>query len=150
MRHPSPPITRVHYAWIIAAVTFVVLLVTAGIRATPGVLMVPLETEFGWKRAVLSMAVAINIALFGLIGPFAASVMDRWREPPARRIAGRVQCRSHSHDDGGISTRVLDRRRALHLRRHVVSVSAPGADAATTAAGSLHHMIGEPRFIWSG
>src|SRR5689334_22166376 len=67
-----------HYAWIIAAVTFTILLVTAGVRATPGVLMVSLENEFGWSRAVISSAVAINIALFGLIGPFAASVMDRW------------------------------------------------------------------------
>jgi sugar phosphate permease len=69
---------RFHYAWVIALVTFIVLLVTAGIRATPGLLMVPLEAEFGWSRAVISAAVAINIALFGLIGPFAASVMDRW------------------------------------------------------------------------
>jgi len=69
---------RVHYAWIVAAVTFVVLLITAGVRATPGLLMVPLEAEFGWNRAVISGAVAINIALFGLIGPFAASVMGRW------------------------------------------------------------------------
>jgi sugar phosphate permease len=73
-----PPTPRLHYGWIIAGVTFVVLLVTAGIRATPGVLMVPLEAEFGWNRAVISSAIAINIALFGLIGPFAASVMDRW------------------------------------------------------------------------
>jgi len=78
-RESSVPIgTTFHYGWVIAAVTFVILLVTAGIRATPGVLMVPLESEFGWPRAVLSIAVAINIALFGLIGPFAASVMDRW------------------------------------------------------------------------
>jgi len=68
----------IHYAWVIAAVTLVVLIVTAGIRATPGVLMVPLEMEFGWRRTVLSFAVAINIALFGLIGPFAASVIDRF------------------------------------------------------------------------
>lgn len=54
------------------------LLITAGIRATPGLFLVPLESEFGWSRAVISAAVAINIALFGLIGPFAASVMDRW------------------------------------------------------------------------
>jgi sugar phosphate permease len=66
-----------HYAWIVAGVTFLVLLVTAGIRATPGVLMVPLESEFGWNRAAISAAVALNIALFGLIGPFAASVMQR-------------------------------------------------------------------------
>ena len=67
-----------HYAWVVAIVTFVILLVTAGIRATPGVLMLSLEREFGWSRAVISSAVALNIALFGLIGPFAASVMDRW------------------------------------------------------------------------
>src|SRR3954466_13048421 len=68
---------RVHYAWIVAGVTFIVLLMTAGVRATPGVLMVPLEEEFGWSRAAISGAVAINIALFGVIGPFAASVMGR-------------------------------------------------------------------------
>jgi len=69
---------RVHYAWVIAGVTFLVLIVTSGVRATPGVLMVPLETEFGWSRTAISAAVAINIALYGLIGPFAASLMDRW------------------------------------------------------------------------
>jgi sugar phosphate permease len=70
--------SRFHYAWVIALVTFVVLIVTAGVRSTPGLLMVPLESEFGWSRTVISAAVAINIALFGLIGPFAASAMDRW------------------------------------------------------------------------
>jgi sugar phosphate permease len=69
--------SRLHYAWVIAGVTFLVLLMTAGIRATPGILIVPLEQEFGWSRAIISLSVAINIALFGLIGPFAASVMDR-------------------------------------------------------------------------
>jgi sugar phosphate permease len=68
----------IHYAWVIAAVTFLVLIVTSGVRATPGVLMVPLETEFGWSRTAISAAVAINIALYGLIGPFAASLMDRY------------------------------------------------------------------------
>jgi sugar phosphate permease len=69
---------RLHYAWVMAAVTFCVLLVTAAVRATPGVMMVPLEQEFGWSTAAISGAIAINIALFGLIGPFAASLMDRW------------------------------------------------------------------------
>ena len=70
--------SRPHYAWVVALVTFVVMLITAGVRATPGLFMVPLETEFGWSRAVISASIAVNIALFGLIGPFAASVMDRW------------------------------------------------------------------------
>ena len=69
---------KVHYAWIVAGVTFLVLLVTAGVRATPSVLFVPLEAEFGWTRTAISAAVAINIALFGLIGPFAAALIDKW------------------------------------------------------------------------
>ena len=44
----------------------------------PGVLIVPLETEFGWSRATISFAVGVNILLYGLIGPFAAAVMDRF------------------------------------------------------------------------
>jgi sugar phosphate permease len=63
---------------VIAFVTFVVMHITAGVRAAPGLFMVPLEAEFGWSRAVISASIAVNIALFGLIGPFAASVMDRW------------------------------------------------------------------------
>ena len=70
--------SRIHYAWVIVAVTFVVALVTAGVRAAPGVLIVPFEQEFHWSRATISFAVGINIFLYGLIGPFAAAVMDRF------------------------------------------------------------------------
>ena len=69
---------RLHYAWVIAGVTFLVLLSTAGIRATPSIFIVPLEHEFGWTRAAISGAIAVNIALFGIIGPFAASLMSRY------------------------------------------------------------------------
>lgn len=69
---------KLHYAWVVAAVTFMTLLAAAGVRATPGVLIVPLETEFGWSRATISFAVGVNILLYGLIGPFAAAVMDRF------------------------------------------------------------------------
>jgi sugar phosphate permease len=69
---------RIHYAWIVAAVTFVALLGAAGFRATPGVLIVPLQQEFGWNRAIISVAVSINLILFGLTGPFAAALMDRF------------------------------------------------------------------------
>jgi sugar phosphate permease len=69
---------RLHYAWVVAAVTFLTLLAAAGMRATPGVLIVPLEREFGWSRATISFAVGVNVLLYGLIGPFAAAVMDRF------------------------------------------------------------------------
>ena len=69
---------KLHYAWVVAGVTFLTLLVAAGLRATPGVLIVPLENEFGWSRATISFAIGLNIFLYGLIGPFAAAVMDRF------------------------------------------------------------------------
>jgi len=70
--------TKVHYAWVVAAVTFFILLVGAGVRATPSILFVPLENEFGWSAATISAAIAVNIFLFGMIGPFAVAVMERF------------------------------------------------------------------------
>jgi len=60
---------------LVVAVTFIALLVSAGLRATPGVLMVPLELNFGWDRATISFAAAVGIFLYGLVGPFAAALM---------------------------------------------------------------------------
>ena len=68
---------RLHYAWIVVAVTFLTMLLTAGIRSVPGVLIIPLEEEFGWTRATVSLAVSINLFLYGLCGPFAAAVMEK-------------------------------------------------------------------------
>lgn len=69
---------RFHYGWVAAAVVFLILLAAAGTRATPSVLMVPLGNEFGWSRATVSLAISINIALYGLTGPFAAAAMQRF------------------------------------------------------------------------
>ncbi len=66
-----------HYGWLVAGLTFLALLVAAGIRSAPGVLIVPLEQEFGWSRATISLAISVNLILYGLIGPFAATVMER-------------------------------------------------------------------------
>ncbi len=66
-----------HYAWIVAALTFLALLIAAGIRSAPGVLIVPLEHDFGWTRATISLAISVNLLLYGLIGPFAATVVER-------------------------------------------------------------------------
>ena len=77
MGQPARPVKRLHYAWIVAGVTFLTLLATAGIRSTPGILIVPLEQEFGWSRATISAAVSVNLLLYGLMGPFAAALLDR-------------------------------------------------------------------------
>lgn len=74
----SSAAVRFHYAWVIAGIAFFILLIGAGIRSAPGVFMVPVEQEFGWSRSVISFALSINLLLYGLVGPFAAAVMDRF------------------------------------------------------------------------
>ena len=69
---------RLHYAWVVAGLTLLVLTVAAGMRAAPGVLLVALQGEFGWSSGSISFAFGMNLLLYGLIGPFAVAVMDRW------------------------------------------------------------------------
>jgi len=62
----------------VVAIIFVALLAAAGLRSTPGVLMVPWGQAFGWSRQTISFAAAVGIFLFGLTGPFAAAAMQRF------------------------------------------------------------------------
>ena len=76
----APALARrnIHYGWVVAGVTFLTMLVTAGAMGAPGVLIVPLEKEFGWSAEQISTALAIRLVLFGLMGPFAAAFMNRF------------------------------------------------------------------------
>jgi MFS family permease len=69
---------RVHPAWYVAGVSFVALVGAAGFRSTPGALITPLQDEFGWSRGTISLAVSVNLLLFGLTAPFAAALMNRF------------------------------------------------------------------------
>ena len=70
--------SKIHPAWIVAGITFGTLFATAGFRSAPSVLILPLEGDFGWRRDVISLAVAINVLLYGLTAPFAAALMERF------------------------------------------------------------------------
>ncbi len=71
-------VRRVHPAWIAALVTFFTLVATAGFRSAPSVLIVPLEEAFGWGRDQISLAISVNVLLYGLTAPFAAALMERF------------------------------------------------------------------------
>jgi sugar phosphate permease len=68
----------VHYGWVIVAVTFVTLLTTAGAMGLPGALILSLNKEFGWDTGEISSALALRLALFGLMGPFSAALIERF------------------------------------------------------------------------
>jgi MFS family permease len=67
-----------HPAWVVAGVALIALIGAAGFRSAPGVLMLGMESEFGWSRGLLSVAVGVNLILYGLTAPFAAALMDRF------------------------------------------------------------------------
>jgi MFS family permease len=73
------PMNPIHLSkqapYIVVGVTFLALLISAGLRSAPGVMMVPLELNFGWDRATISFSAAVGIFLYGLVGPFAAALM---------------------------------------------------------------------------
>src|SRR5260370_35370369 len=68
----------IHYGWVVAAVTFLVALTTAGAVGIPGALILPLGREFGWDTAEISSALALRLLLFGLMAPFAAALIERY------------------------------------------------------------------------
>ena len=85
MRVSTSP--RLYYGWVVVGVVFTAMLLASGIRTLPGPLMVPLEREFGWDRASISLAVSANLLLFGLVGPWVGSLMDT-RGPRTMLLAG--------------------------------------------------------------
>lgn len=67
---------RVDYAWITLGVVFFAMLAGVGVRAAPGVMIVPLQRAFGWDVSTISGAVSLNIILLGATGPFLTGLMQ--------------------------------------------------------------------------
>ncbi len=74
----------IHYGWVVVAVTFLTMMVGACAVGAPGVLIGPLQDEFGWDIADISAAFAVRLLLFGAVGPFAAAFLNRFG---IRRVA---------------------------------------------------------------
>ncbi len=77
--HLAVRMTRhhLHYAWLVAALTFMTMLMMAAALGLPGALILPLGKEFGWTTRQISSALAIRFALYGLLGPFTALMIGR-------------------------------------------------------------------------
>ena len=81
-------VRRFHYAWVVVAVTLVTLMAAQAVRAAPGVIIVPLEQEFGWDRAAISLAVGVSLLTFGLGGPLGGWLLERLG--PRRLLLGGI------------------------------------------------------------
>jgi MFS family permease len=68
----------IHYSWVVVVITFLTGLSSSAALGLPGALLQPLSKEFGWDVDQISSALAVRFALFGLMGPFAAILMERF------------------------------------------------------------------------
>lgn len=69
--------SKVYYGWIVVGITAFALVISAGVRSAPGVLVVPLEADLNWSRSLISFAVSIGLLLFGLGGPVTGWLVER-------------------------------------------------------------------------
>jgi predicted MFS family arabinose efflux permease len=67
---------KVHYAWVVLALVFTATLAGVGVRAAPGVMILPLQHAFGWDVSTVSGAISVNIILFGATAPFVTGLVD--------------------------------------------------------------------------
>jgi len=67
-----------HFSWVIVALTFLTGLSSSAALGLPGALLQPLSREFGWDVEQISSALAVRFALFGLMGPFSAILLERF------------------------------------------------------------------------
>jgi sugar phosphate permease len=133
-----------HYAWLIVIVTFVTLITTAGFRATPGVLIVPLQQEYGWSRGTISLAIAIGLVLFGLTAPFSAALMDRFGVRRVMLIA------LVTIATGASLTTIMDAPWQLDLLWGVVVGGATGAVSVPLAATVANRWFESRRGLVTG
>jgi MFS family permease len=77
--HKRPPLSLpFYYGWFVVAICFATTLVSAGVRSSPSVLIHPLESEFGWSRALIASAISMNLLLFGVAAPISGFLLDRY------------------------------------------------------------------------
>ena len=68
----------IHYGWVMVALTFLTSLCSSFAVSLPGLLIVPITTEFGWNRADVSGAAAVMFVLFACVAPFSGALLLRY------------------------------------------------------------------------
>jgi MFS family permease len=68
----------IHYGWVIVAITFSFVVCSSAAMSVAGVLVPKISQEFGWSIGEISGPLALRLALFGIMAPFAGALMLRY------------------------------------------------------------------------
>ena len=72
------PRTSVFYGWWIVVSFSVMTLTSTGIRHAVGPVLKPITADLGLDRATFSIVIAVSLFLYGVFGPFAGVLLDRF------------------------------------------------------------------------
>jgi MFS family permease len=119
---------KVHYGWVVAGATALVLLSAAGMRGVLPVYFVPMERELGWTREALSYVGALSILAYGLSQPYTGGLCDRYGPRVVLTVAAAL-C--------GLGALGMSASRDFWLfSAFTVGLVATGAGAASMTAGT--------------
>lgn len=69
---------RLHYGWVIFALSFINLMVEGGVKSTVPVVYVALRDSFHWSAAVTAGVFSLAGLVGGLSAPLLGRLLDRW------------------------------------------------------------------------
>ncbi|MEC1403196.1 MFS transporter [Bacillus subtilis] len=69
---------RLHYAWIIVSVTFLILLAVQGVRLSFGAFVEPWERQFSMDRSTISLISTMSFMVYGISQPVIGRLVDKW------------------------------------------------------------------------
>lgn len=69
---------RLHYAWIIVSVTFLILLAVQGVRLSFGAFVEPWERQFSMDRSTISLISTVSFIVYGISQPVIGRLVDKW------------------------------------------------------------------------
>ena len=77
--------SRLHYGWVMVAITFLYAVFSTSALGVPAVLILPMAKDLGWSIGEISAPQGLRVALFGLCAPLAGGLMLRYG---VRRMVG--------------------------------------------------------------
>lgn len=135
---------HLHYAWVVAGITFLALLAASGVRSSFGVFIKPLERDFGWERGAIALAAAFSLLIYGAIGPFIGRLVDRYG--PRRVLALSVLlCGA-----GALLSATVTRLWHLYLWAGIFTAVGAGGAAIVTASAVAARWFDQRRALMMG
>ncbi len=74
----SPFGMRLFYGWVVVGITVIILLLAAGVRSAPGVMLDAQLIDTARSRTLISSAVSMGLFVFGLGAPLSGSLIARF------------------------------------------------------------------------